>query len=122
MKSVIILISFIFASAFSFGQEEKMDAHFLSFTVKYGLKKAGITQEIKVDIGSSQDHPYHGKINNIEDERVAIGNLSNVKVYTNELDLLSYLVNEGWEIIDIRTLTLLSHEYKQYLLEYKVNQ
>ena len=83
--------------------------------VKYSLKKTGIVSQVYADIGNSQSHSLVKSLVTVSDGVFKIGYGKETNVLSNEVDMLNYFSSNGWEVVRISEVKIMSSIYTQYL-------
>lgn len=94
-------------------------SRFTEFTVvriKHGEKKSGITASMFVEIPSDgKNHSLAGQIENRDNGVIGVGTGENMKILRNEADLLTFFAINGWNIVMVTDINILSTKYVQYV-------
>ncbi len=115
MKKIVLLFISLFCAGNLFSQSEKRtNVEYMELWVYYTVNK-GINPKMHIDIGQNIYHPLHDIVSNGEADNIVFKGDGITKVFNNEVDILKYLSDLGWDIANIETINLMSREYVKYL-------
>jgi len=89
--------------------------------VKYSVKKTGIVSQVYADIGTSSRHSLVNSLETVSDGVFKIGHGKETNVLSNEVDMLNYFSSNGWEVVRIAEIKIMSSIYTQYLFSKETN-
>jgi len=118
MKNIILLCTlFVFANISIFGQTNS-DKEVVILRVNQFLKTNGLESRLYIEIGNSPNHSFKGKVENGEAGTVRYTkNDGMVSVFTNEVDMLSFLINNGYKILNVYENNIGSRPFVNYIME-----
>ena len=117
MKSVFAFAFVLFSFFPVFGQNEKIEkSEYLVVRVQYGANLAGYKYEVFLDIGISGAHSMSGQVVNQEDV-VTITDESGKHEFKSDMDLVNYLAQHGWVVLQTGIIDILDQHYTSYLME-----
>jgi len=111
---IVLLSSFIFVSGYA---QEVKEAHYVTVFIQHRLKKTGVKEEVMISIGNSDSHPLKGNVINIENTYVRVKKGEKFENIMSEAEMLKYLTDLGWSIVDTRMVKIVSSEYQKYLFK-----
>ncbi|WP_066759302.1 hypothetical protein [Crocinitomix algicola] len=89
---------------------------YLKVRVQYKIKFGQYDYEVYVDIGKNGSHSLAGKVENMN-EKVKIHDDNGLLEFESDIDILNYLGEQGWQVIQSNKNKILDTEYTEYLLE-----
>jgi hypothetical protein len=95
------------------GESQRLE--FTIVRVKYSIKKIGIVSQVYADIGTSPKHSLVNSLETVSDGVFKIGYGKETVVFSNEVDVLNYFSANGWEVVRISEVKVMSSNYTQYL-------
>ena len=116
MKKIIVIffLSLFCAGNFFSQSEKKPNAEYLELWVYYNVNN-GVNAKMYIDIGKNIYHPLHDVVSNGEADNIVFKGDGITKVFSNEVDIIKYLSDLGWDIVNTETINLMSREYIRYL-------
>lgn len=116
-KTLFLLFIIITSSGKIFSQTDKDSTReYIELWVNYRVVTEGITAKLFIDIGTSKNHSLYGLVKNGDADNIIFYEENITKVFNNEVDLLNYLSDTGWEIYDVQVINLLAKDYIKYIL------
>ena len=118
MKTILLLsLLFFSTSILIFGQTDS-DKEIVILRVNHFLKTNGLESRLNIEIGKSPNHSLKGKIENGEVGTIRYtNNDGTVSVFTNETDILSFLLNKGYKILNVYENIIGSRPFVSYIME-----
>ena len=118
MKTIILLSILIFTTnSLIFGQTNS-DKEIVILRVNHFLKSSGLVTKISIEIGDSPTHSLKGKVENGEVGSVRYNKSDGTTtVYHNEVDVISFLLNNGYKILTVYENNVGSRPFVNYILE-----
>ena len=95
------------------GESQRLE--FTIVRVKYSIKKTGIISQVYADIGTFPSHSLMNSLVTVNDGVFKIGYGKETVVLSNEVDMLNYFSTNGWEVVRISEVKVMSSIYTQYL-------
>ncbi|MFT7158552.1 MAG: hypothetical protein ACI8Q1_003585 [Parvicella sp.] len=118
MKQIILFLTLLLVGITTCNAQK---IFMTSLKVKYSVKTERITSKMEMDIGSYDlDHPLHGAVTCVNHSIVVINIEGESRSFENEVDLISFLLNDGWEIYHSSKIVVYKEHYTNYLFTKQV--
>lgn len=112
MKKLLLLACLLMALA------SQAQTNYLTVTVSMALKNKMLLHRMTVDVGTNSQHPLYNKVTNTSGGVIAIQQADGKEIsFTNEIDLLGYLENNGWDLVSVNEVMIIDNKYLQYLFK-----
>lgn len=90
------------------------------FTVKSAIsyKNKVMSNKLIVDTGTDPQHPLYHKMVQIDNGGIRYTKGENdIMVFNNEVDLITYFENNGWDLVSVNEVMIIESKYLQYLFK-----
>lgn len=92
--------------------------HYFTVKVSIAFKNKVISHRMILDTGTDPGHPLFHKINGMDNGAIKyLKNDNEPIVFTNEVDLLTYFENNGWDLVSVNEVMIIESKYLQYLFK-----
>lgn len=92
--------------------------YFVTVKVYNAFKQGNMFPRMRIDCGKETEHPLRNNTVNVEDGGVKImRSETDFTIFHNEVDLLYYLENNGWDFVSVNEIKIINDLYLQYLFK-----
>lgn len=115
MKKFILLVFITTCASQLCGQ-----VNFLTIKVAYSFKNSTLKHKMTIDIGTDVNHPLYQKIENTPSGGIKLKKsveATDFILISNEVDLLSYFENNGWDLVGVNEVVVIEDKFLHYLFK-----
>jgi len=96
----------------------KAQTHYFTVKVSIAFKNKVISHRMIFDTGTDPSHPLFHKINNMDNGSIKyLKNDNEPLIFNNEVDLLTFFENNGWDLVSVNEVMIIESKYLQYLFK-----